>query len=217
MTDVRYGYTDDPKHDGYSAGPALTPEELMRPAGITVGAEIHQLSPFDEPVPLYRWLDGEWHKIGEQNVTENSESYEVERPEPFERDERAKLVLGELQLSGKENEVMMVSCKVVGFTAEAKVQTAQYEQARGYIQLEPKDLWIHVPILNPGQKVTNSGDVEIFGAVFRYIARELDMAVFNVASERVDLRTSIKDAAEVKATSRFDTGRKVVQTKTEVL
>ena len=155
-------------------------------------------------------------------MTEKSESYEVEieQPEPFERDERASLVLGELQLSGKENEVMMVSCKVVGFTAEAKVQPAQYEQARGYVQLEPRDLWIHVPILNPGQKVTNSGDVEIFGAVFRYIARELDMAVFDVASRRLDLRTSIKDAAEVKATSRFDTGPKVrkgVPDKGEVL
>jgi len=153
-------------------------------------------------------------------VTENSESYEVEQPDPFERDERAKLVLGELQLSGKENEVMMVSCKVVGFTAEAKVQPAQYEQARGYVQLEPKDLWIHVPILNPGQKVTNSGDVEIFGAVFRYIARELDRAVFNVASERVDLRTVKADAAEAKATRRFDTGPKVrkgVPDKGEVL
>ena len=153
-------------------------------------------------------------------MTENSESYEVEQPEPFERDERAKLVLGELLLSGKENEVMMVSCKVVGFTAEAKVQPAQYEQARGYVQLEPKDLWIHVPILNPGQKVTNSGDVEIFGAVFRYIARELDRAVFNVASERVDLRTVKADAAEAKATRRFDTGpkvRKEVPDKGEVL
>ena len=153
-------------------------------------------------------------------MTENSESYEVEQPEPFERDERAKLVLGELQLSGKENEVMMVSCKVVGFTAEAKVQPAQYEQARGYVQLEPKDLWIHVPILNPGQKVNNSGDVEIFGAVFRYIARELDRAVFNVASERVDLRTVKADAAEAKATRRFDTGpkvRKEVPDKGEVL
>jgi len=153
-------------------------------------------------------------------VTENSESYEVEQPDPFERDERAKLVLGELQLTGADNEVMMVSCKVVGFTAEAKVQPAQYEQARGYVQLEPRDLWIHVPILNPGQKVTNSGDVEIFGAVFRYIARELDMAVFNVASERVDLRTVKADAAEAKATRRFDTGpkvRKEVPDKGEVL
>lgn len=153
-------------------------------------------------------------------MSEKSESYEVEQPEPFEKDERAQLVLDELQLTGADNEVMMVSCKVVGFTAEAKVQPAQYEQARGYVQLEPKDLWIHVPILNPGQKVTNSGDVEIFGAVFRYIARELDRAVFNVASERVDLRTVKADRAEAKATARFDAGppvRKEVPAKTEVL
>ena len=150
-------------------------------------------------------------------MSEKSESYEVEQPEPFERDERAQLVLDELQLTGTGNEVMMMRCKVVGFTAEAKVQPAQYEQVRGYVQLEPKDLWIHVPIYNPGQKVNNSGDVKIFGAVYRYIARELDMAVFNVASERVDLRTVQADAKEAKETSRFDTGRKVVPTKTEVL
>ena len=90
----------------------------------------------------------QWIQARERGfVSEKSESYEVEQPEPFERDERAKLVLDELQLTGADNEVMMVSCKVVGFTAEAKVQPAQYEQARGYVQLEPKDLWIHVPIL----------------------------------------------------------------------
>ena len=156
-----------------------------------------------------------------EDVTEKSESYEVERdPDPFRNDNRAALVLGELKLEGAENEVMLVSCKVESFTVEAKVQPASYEQSRGYVNLVPRDLWIHVPIRNPGQKVNNSGDVEIFGAVFRYIARELDMAVFDTASRRLDMRTAIKDAAEVKATSRFDAGpvvQKEVQSGGEVL
>jgi len=206
--------------DGYTHGPTPDLKSLVDRIGPNDTAVIHQLIPDGNNLFICKHHNGEWDYSNEERPGGGESDivpWEVLEAEPFARNSRHQLVLDELQLTGADNEVMMVSCKVVGFTAEAKVQPAQYEQARGYVQLEPRDLWIHVPILNPGQKVTNSGDVEIFGAVFRYIARELDMAVFNVASERLDLRTSIKDAAEVKATSRFDTGRKVVQTKTEVL
>lgn len=118
-----------------------------------------------------------------------------EDQDPFEKGEstRAMLVLDEMGLSGKQNEVLLMSCKVVRFTVESKVKPADYEQARGYVELEPKDLWIHVPVYNPAQLVDNAGSVRLFGEVFRYIARELDLSVFDTASRRLDLRTAIQD------------------------
>ena len=132
-------------------------------------------------------------------MTEKSESYEVDTDTPPWEDSPGRaLVLGEMNLTGEQNEVMMVSCKVEEFAVISKVQPAQYEQAQGQISLVPKDLWLHVPISNPGQLVTNAGNVEILGKVFRYIARELDAAVFDTASRRLDLRTQIADAKAEK-------------------
>ena len=131
-------------------------------------------------------------------MTEKSPSYEVDETPPWEDSPGRALVLGEMGLTGDTNEVMMVSCKVQEFAVIAKVQPAQYEQAQGQISLVPKDLWLHVPISNPGQKVSNTGNVEILGHVIRYIARELDAAVFDTASRRLDLRTQIADAKAEK-------------------
>ena len=127
-------------------------------------------------------------------MSEKSPSYEVDaETPPWEDSPGRALVLGEIELTGEQNEVMMVSCKVESFSVTAKVQPAQYEQAQGEVSLVPKDLWLHVPITNPGQKVTEAGNVEILGHVIRYIARELDAAVFDAASRRLDLRTQIAD------------------------
>ena len=134
-------------------------------------------------------------------MTEKSPSYEVDaEAPPWEDSPGRALVLGEIHggLTGAENEVIMISCKVESFTIAAKVQPAQYEQAQGEVSLVPHDLWVHVPIFNPGQLVTNAGNVEILGKVFRYIARELDAAVFDTASRRLDLRTQIADAKAAK-------------------
>ena len=133
-------------------------------------------------------------------MTEKSPSYEVDtETPPWENGEGRKLVLGEMGISDKPGEVLMVSCKVEEFAVISKVQPAQYEQAQGQVSLVPKDLWLHIPITNPGQLVTNAGNVEMLGKVFRYIARELDTAVFDTANRRLDLRTQIADArAETK-------------------
>ena len=151
-------------------------------------------------------------------MTEKSESYEVEQPDPFEKGERAKMVLGEMGLTGKDNEVLMVSCKVEQLTFESKIQPVQYEQARGYQLIAPQ-FTLHIPIYNPGQMIDDAtGNLGILTHIHRMIARALDQdVVFRTASERLDLRTTIKDAAEVKATSRFDTVRKEVPDKGEVL
>ena len=127
-------------------------------------------------------------------MTEKSPSYEVDtEAPPWEDGEGRALVLGEMNLTGEQGEVMMVSCKVEKFAATSKVQPAQYEQAQGEVSLVPSDLWLHVPVSNPGQLVTNAGNVEVLGKVFRYIARELDAAVFDTASRRLDLRTQIAE------------------------
>ena len=132
-------------------------------------------------------------------MTEKSPSYEVDtETPPWENGEGRALVLGEMGISDKPGEVLMVSCKVEEFAVISKVQPAQYEQAQGQVSLVPKDLWLHIPITNPGQLVTNAGNVEILGKVFRYIARELDAAVFDTASRRLDLRTQIADAKAEK-------------------
>jgi hypothetical protein len=118
-------------------------------------------------------------------------------PLDFEKGPGAALVLGEMGITEKD-EFLLVSCKVEQLTVEAKVRPADYEQARGYASLVPQNLWVHVPIHDPARKVNESGNVEILGAVFRYVARELDLAVFEVASERVDRKVVLADARAQK-------------------
>lgn len=149
-------------------------------------------------------------------MTEKSPSYEVDVMPWEEKSDRAALVLGEMDITDK-TEFYLVSCKVERFTVEAKVNDGSYGAARGFAELVPKDLWLHVPVYKPGQLVDDGGNVGIFGAVFQYISRELDLQVFGAASRRADLKTAIEDReAEVK-TRRFDVGkaRKEVAATTE--
>jgi len=101
----------------------------------------------------------------------------------FENEEGRKLILGQWNLIDGQ-ETMMVSCEVAAFTIEAKA--GEYQAIRGYAQVEPENLWIHVLVHNPAQLIDESGDVQLFGSVFRYIARELDMAVMDTARNRLD-------------------------------
>jgi hypothetical protein len=129
-------------------------------------------------------------------LSEKTEVYEAEEELPplfRERGEWAALVLDKMGLSGKGNEVLMVSCKVVEFTVEAKVNDGAYGSARGYVRLEPENLRIYIPVYNPGQLVDDAGNERLFGQVYRQIARELDQAVYKQASERTDQRTAIQD------------------------
>jgi hypothetical protein len=132
-------------------------------------------------------------------MTEKSEEYKVdtEKP-PWEESPGRALVLGELELTGKANEVMMVSVRVEAFTVEAKVQPAQYEQSRVYAHFAPENLHIHVPVSNPGQHIDGAGDVSLFGYVARYIAREVERVGFRIANERADLRTVEADKKSAK-------------------
>lgn len=128
-------------------------------------------------------------------MTEKSPSYEVDElpplektninPLPWEHGPGTKLILEAMGLTGDEK-TMLVNCRVVEFTVEAKVNDGNFGSARGYVRLEPEDLRIHVPIHDPGKLVDDAGNVDVFGQVYRYISRELDLAVFDAASRRVD-------------------------------
>lgn len=123
------------------------------------------------------------------------------------------LVLEALGLDELRNEVRLITLKVVRFTCESKA--GDYQAVRGYAEFEPQDLHIHVPIYDPGQLVKDSGDVDIFAAVFKYVARTLDMEVYAVASERQDVAAAAANAKERTAPKRFDVRdvRKEVQGK----
>jgi len=117
---------------------------------------------------------------------------------PWEDSPGRTAVLGEMELTGEQGEVMMVSVRVEAFTVEAKVVPAQYEQSRVYAQFVPDNLYIHVPVINPGQHVDGAGNVSLFGYVARYIAREVERVGYRIASERADLRTVERDSKDSK-------------------
>jgi len=136
--------------------------------------------------------------------------------------EEQKMVLERWGIEGRRDEVLLVSLKVAGFTVEAKAQAGPYQNVRGYVSLEPaSDLAINVLVHDPARCVDSSGDVGIFGAAFRYVARELDMAVVDTANRRLDRAIVEDDAKAATARSRFEVGkvRKEVsgQTSGEVL
>ena len=121
-------------------------------------------------------------------MTEKSPSYEVDtNTPPWEDSPGRALVLGEMNLTGEPGEVMMVSVRVEAFTVEAKIQPAQYEQSRVYASFIPENLHIYVPVSNPGQHVSNAGNVGILGHVIGYLANEVERAGFRIASQRRDL------------------------------
>ncbi len=160
-------------------------------------------------------------------MSEKTVSYEVEKalppllddePDPFLPGPGKMLVLGELGLTGKQNENMLVSCKVVRFTCESKA--GDYNNTRGYVEVEPEGLYVHVPVFNPAQLVDEGGDVGILGYVYRQVARELDMSVFKIASERIDRAVAKADTEAAIAARRFDAGtvrKEVAQQQGEVL
>ena len=134
-------------------------------------------------------------------MTEKSESYvpdSVIDEMPFEDTPGRQVVLGAMGIEGEQNEVALVSVRVEAFTVEAKIQPRQYEQSRVYGSFVPDNLYIHIPITNPGQLVDNAGNVGLFGKVLRYVAREVERAGYKIASERVDRRTVEQDKQDEK-------------------
>jgi len=205
MAEEVYGLTLVPALcDGsnYDGGPTPDPQSLMdRVTDPDLAAEIHLLRPFAENEVAYRWLFGTWVDVAKN----------VPIPNPFfENDPGRKIILDKWNLTDQGNEILMVTCRVAGFTIEAKA--GDYQSTRGYVQLEPEDLKIHVPVYNPGQKIDQAGDVEIFGSVFRYIATELDMAVVDIANRRLDRAIAVQDvkgATAITRARRVDAGKEV--------
>jgi len=127
--------------------------------------------------------------------------------------EGRKIILSELHLADKQNEVVLVSVKVESFTVESKA--GDYQAVRGYAQFAPENLWIHVPIYDPASLVGPEGDVDIFATVFRYVARALDAEVYGVASRRADVAAAKVDIEAKIAPRRFEAGKEVPGKKTE--
>ena len=117
---------------------------------------------------------------------------------PFEDTLARHVVLGAMGIEGEQNEVALISVRVEAFTVEAKIQPRQYEQSRVYASFVPENLYIHVPVTNPGQLVDNAGNVGILGKVMRYLASEVERTGFRIASERVDRRTVEQDKQDEK-------------------
>lgn len=134
-----------------------------------------------------------------------------EAGDPFVPTENEKLVLDELGLSGKRGETLMFTCKVLRFTVESKVSgVTNYENARGYMELEPAGHYLHIPIQDPARLVNGDGDLGIMKAAIHQIATMLDMAVSEVAHRRTDRQIVSDEIAARTAPSRADV-KKVVR------
>ena len=106
------------------------------------------------------------------------------------------MILDELKITGKENETLMVKLKVTRFTTESKAKAGEYQNdIRGYAEVEPENLYVHVPVFNPGALVTEEGDAAILAYVYRQVALSMDMAVVKIANERAD-RAIVKGDTE---------------------
>jgi hypothetical protein len=110
---------------------------------------------------------------------------------------------------------MLISCKVTRMTAESKAKAGEYQNdVRGYVEVEPENLWVHVPVMNPAQLVDEGGDASVALYVWRQVARALDMSVVQLAMERadramvkVDMERAIAERrAEVKPVRKEVTG-----------
>ena len=121
------------------------------------------------------------------------------------------VILDDLKIGQVKNECLTVTCRVSSFTFEAKA--GEYQTNRGYVQVEPEGLYIHTILHDPDQSVDDDGDVGIFAAVFRQVARAVDAEVFDVASRRQDLRTAQADLDSKTAPKRFDAGKEVTRKK----
>jgi len=204
-----YGMTLDPTNKGaYSAGPTPDIQDLIgeRPTP-DANAEIHLLNPHGDSMVVYVWDKNAWRKVETRQLNEISEPLPWE-DDPFEKGEGANLVLGEMGLSGKENEVLMVTLDVETLTFESKVKPQDYEQARGYQEIKPTGLKVHIPVYNPAQFVDDAtGNVRLLTYIHKMLARELDGLTFAIASERVDRAIVQKEQERAVKESRFDVGK----------
>jgi len=101
----------------------------------------------------------------------------------------------------------MFEATCTGFTVESKA--GPYQATRGY---QPFDANFHLylPIHNPHKLVNDAvGNLDILAQAYRTIARALDLTVFQVASERVDLQTLEADKQQEIRVRRIDAGREV--------
>ena len=111
--------------------------------------------------------------------------------------ERGEITAAILEARGLDEvpQTMLVTCRVVEFTLESKVNDGNYGTGRGYWRVEP-DLTVHVPIK---PRVNDEvGDVEILAATYRALARTLDHETYGVVSRRVDLRTTMRDEKDAR-------------------
>ena len=123
-------------------------------------------------------------------MTEKSESYD-----PFEKGPISELIIEDMGLT---DDPLMFRARCVGFTVESKAQAGSYQNVRGYWQFE-SEFELQIPINKPAQLVNDAaGNLDILAQAYRQIARALDLTVFQVAGERVDLQTVANDEKQAK-------------------
>jgi hypothetical protein len=127
--------------------------------------------------------------------------------DPFalsEAEQEARKLILEKDHITEGQKVKLVTLRVVRFTAESKVKPADYEGERGYAEVEPEDLYIHVPIYDPANLIGPEGDVGLFGRAFHAVATELDMRVVDVANRRADRQIIAADTSARTRPRRFE-------------
>lgn len=130
-------------------------------------------------------------------------------PLPWEHGVGAQLVLDAMNIESDDDN-LVVSCKVERFTVETKASDGNYGSARGYAELVPQNLWLHLNVRKPASLVDENGNVGLLEAVYRQVALALDRSVFKVASGRVDVQVAKKDAEAATKARRYDAGKGVV-------
>ena len=227
-----YGLTLAPALGTYDS--ELTPDLstlLAETPDKGIAAEIHLVG-FDsnESTVMYRWLNERWC-LDEMVTLDDDEkalselraaitrSKKRPTPDPFAGPNRIKqIILDDLGLGGSED-TLLATFRVRSLTFESKAKAGEYQnEARGYLQLEPENLRLHIPIYNAMQEINDGGNLDLLGKIVRRIGRELDMQVAGVARDRVDCKTERADK-EAQSGVRLKTKRKEVhaQPKGEVL
>ena len=115
--------------------------------------------------------------------------------DPFQTGPGKQVILDLLGIDAeRENQIMTVTCQVTEFTVEAKHGPLS-AAGRGYCQLKPENLQVHINIDDPAKAVREEDDLDILATVIRSVAAKVNAAVLMAVHQGVDAKIAADDLA----------------------
>jgi hypothetical protein len=145
----------------------------------------------------------------EDESKRSNESEEQELPPLFpEKGPVTEFIMESLGLDEEGQDTVIVDLEVKTITVESKLGDQNYGNGRGYWELKPTGLHVHVPVHNARQVINDDqGDLAILAQVHRQVASALDGQQFAVVSRREDRKIMSDDAEAYAASKRFKVSR----------